>query len=145
LQPADSPGSRFTFPSRREDLDPRTTAAIERILAATSAVEPSQTALVILPEDREEPEAETVGLNDILQDHLLAGDYAGAESKLQGFLNLRRSAYTEARVRFYLAQAYYFQGLYEEALFEFVLAQDQLYAPVQPWIESCFRHLWERR
>jgi hypothetical protein len=49
----------------------------------------------------------------------------------------------EARVRFYLAQAYYFQGLYEEALLEFVLAQDQLYAPVQPWLESCFRNLWE--
>ena len=100
--------------------------------------------MVILPEDKSEPgSGESTGLYDILQEHLLAGDYAGAESKLQGFLNLRRSPYTEARVRFYLAQAYYFQGLYEEALLEFVLSQGQLYTPVQPWLESCFRHLWE--
>jgi hypothetical protein len=145
LQPADGPARGFTVPSRRENLDPSTEAAIERVLASAPPLKASQTAVVILPEDRDEPTSETVGLDDILQEHLLAGDYAGAESKLQGFLNLRRSEYAEARVRFYLAQAYYFQGLYEEALFEFVLAQDQLYAPVQPWLESCFRHIWERR
>jgi TolA-binding protein len=109
-------------------------------------VRASQTAVVILPEDKGEPIAgESASLHNILQEHLVAGDYAGAESKLQGFLNLRRSPYTEARVRFYLAQSYYFQGLYEEALLEFVLSQEQLYAPVQPWLESCFRHLWEQQ
>jgi TolA-binding protein len=144
LQLAEGSESVFAFPPRREDLDPRTQAAISRILESTSPVEAGRKAVVILPEDKNKPVGgESTGLYDILQEHLLAGDYAGAESKLQGFLNLRRSPYTEARVRFYLAQAYYFQGLYEEALLEFVLSQDQLYAPVQPWLESCFRHLWE--
>lgn len=145
LQLAEDSGSIFSFPQRWEDLDPQTQAAVSRVLASTTPLRPSQTAVVILPEDKDEPTAgESASLHNILQEHLLAGDYAGAESKLQGFLNLRRSPYTEARVRFYLAQAYYFQGLYEEALLEFVLSQGQLYTPVQPWLESCFRHLWER-
>jgi len=145
LQPAEGSGSVFSMPRRRADLDPQTQAAISRILTSTAPVEAGQTTVVILPEDRDEPAAgESASLHKILQEHLLAGDYAGAESKLQGFLNIRRSPYTEARVRFYLAQAYYFQGLYEEALLEFVLSQGQLYAPVQPWLESCFRHLWEQ-
>ena len=144
LQLAEDSQSAFAIPPRREELDPLTEAAVSRVLASAAPLAAGQKALVILPEDRNEPgSGESTGLYDILQEHLLAGDYAGAESKLQGFLNLRRSPYTEARVRFYLAQAYYFQGLYEEALFEFVLSQGQLYAPVQPWLESCFRHLWE--
>jgi hypothetical protein len=146
LQPADGSSRSFAMPQRRTDLDPRTQAAISRLLASTPPLKASQQAVVILPEDRNEPGAgESKSLYNILQDFLLSGDYTGAESKLLGFLNLRRSPYTEARVHFYLAQAYYFQGLYEEALLEFVLAQDQLYAPVQPWLESCFRNLWETR
>ena len=131
-------------PPHKTELDPRTQAAISRLLASAPTLQAGERDVVILPEDKDEPSAgESKGLYTILQDFLLPGDYTGAESKLLGFLNLRRSAYMEARVRFYLAQAYYFQGLYEEALLEFVLAQDQLYAPVQPWLESCFRNLWE--
>jgi hypothetical protein len=142
LQPAEDSADRF--PPREADLDPRTQAAVSRLLASAPPLRAGQRSVVILPEDKDEPGAgETTGLYNILRDFLLPGDYTGAESKLLGFLNLRRSAYTEARVRFYLAQAYYFQGLYEESLLEFVLARDQLYAPVQPWLESCFRKLWE--
>jgi len=144
LQLAEDSESVFTIPPRREELDPLTEAAVSRVLASAAPLAAGQKTVVILPEDKNEPGGgESTGLYNILQEHLLAGDYAGAESKLQGFLNLRRSPYTEARVRFYLAQAYYFQGLYEEALLEFVLSQGQLYTPVQPWLESCFRHLWE--
>jgi hypothetical protein len=146
LQPVEESGSGFYMPQQRADLNPQTQAAVSRLLSTTPPVRASQRRVVILPEDKDEPIAgESTGLYNILQDYLVAGDYAGAESKLQGFLNLRRSPYTEARVRFYLAQAYYFQGLYEEALLEFVLAQGELYAPVQPWLESCFRNLWEQR
>ena len=142
LQPTEVTGSGA--PPRKTDLDLRTQAAISRLLASTPRLQAGQRTVVILPEDKDEPSAgESKGLHNILQEVLVPGDYTGAESKLLGFLNLRRSPYTEARVRFYLAQAYYFQGLYEEALLEFILAQDQLYAPVQPWLESCFRNLWE--
>jgi TolA-binding protein len=116
------------------------------LLASAPPLRSGERAVVILPEDRNEPGAgESKELYAILQDVLLPGEYTAAESKLLGLLNLRRSPYTEARVRFYLAQAYYFQGLYEEALLEFILAQGQLYAPIQPWLESCFRNLWEAR
>ena len=142
LQPTEYAGRGM--PPRKTDLDPRTQAAISRLLASTPQLQAGKRAVVILPEDRNEPSAgESQELYNILQDFLLPGDFTGAEAKLLGFLNLRRSPYTEARVRFYLAQAYYFQGLFEESLLEFILAQDQLYAPVQPWLESCFRNLWE--
>jgi hypothetical protein len=143
LQLAPDSRSAAALPQRLRQIDPRTREAVARLLASAPPPEPTRSSVVILPEDREGPAAgESTSLRSILEEYLLAGDYREAESKLQGFLNLRRSAYTEARVRFYLAQAYYFQGLYEEALLEFVLAQDQLYAPVQPWLESCFRQLW---
>lgn len=145
LQPIGDSGNIYSIPQRRAELAPETRAVISGILASTPPVKATQRTVVILPEDEDRPSTgDSTGLHDILQEHLLTGDYAGAESKLQGFLNIRRSPYTEARVRFYLAQVYYFQGLYEEALLEFVLSQGQLYGPVQPWLESCFRHLWEQ-
>ena len=145
LQPGQDSDGRFALPQRRELLDPRTQASISRILADAPPIQTKQASVVILPEDKGTLAAgESASLQNILRDYLLTGDYQGAEAKLQGFLNLRRSAYTEARVRFYLAQAYYFQGLYEEALLEFVLAQEQLYAPVQPWLQSCLRQLWNK-
>jgi hypothetical protein len=144
LQLAGDTRNTVSVPRQRTDLDPMTQAAVSRVLSTAPPPQASQAQVVILPEDRGEPAAgESASLHNILRDTLLAGDFTEAESRLLGFLNLRRSSYTEARVRFYLAQAYYFQGLYEEALLEFVLAQGELYAPVQPWIESCFRHLWE--
>jgi hypothetical protein len=145
LQPKHDGRIAASMPQRPEPLDARTREAVSRILASAPPLEPSQRSVVILPEDRNCPGAgESASLREILQEHLLAGDYRAAEAKLQGFLNLKRSAYTEARVRFYLAQAYYFQGLYEEALLEFVLAEEQLYGPVQPWLQSCFQHLWNK-
>jgi len=145
LQPRLYSSGRFALPQAVQQLDPQTQGAIARILSDAPPLEAKQRSVVILPEDRSTLAAgESASLQKILREYLLTGDYQGAETKLQGFLNLRRSAYTEARVRFYLAQAYYFQGLYEESLLEFVLAQDELYAPVQSWLESCFRRLWNR-
>ncbi|MCK5006209.1 MAG: hypothetical protein KAR73_02405 [Spirochaetales bacterium] len=145
LQLRRSSSGRFALPQAVQQLDPETQAAIARILSDAPPLEAKQRSVVILPEDKSTLAAgESASLQKILREYLLTGDYQGAETKLQGFLNLRRSAYTEARVRFYLAQTYYFQGLYEEALLEFVLAQDELYAPVQPWLESCFRRLWNK-
>jgi len=145
LQLGQDSNGRFALPRAVQQLDPQTQAAIARILSDAPPLQATQTSIVILPEDKSTLAAgESASLQTILREYLAAGDYRGAETKLQGFLNLRRTAYTEARVRFYLAQAYYFQGLYEEALLEFVLAQDELYAPVQPWLDSCFRHLWNK-
>jgi hypothetical protein len=145
LQLRQDSSGRLTLPQRVQQLDPQTQAAIARILSDAPPIQAKPTSVVILPEDKSTLAAgESASLQKILREYLVTGDYQGAETKLQGFLNLQRSAYTEARVRFYLAQAYYFQGLYEEALLEFVLAQDELYAPVQPWLESCFRQLWKK-
>ncbi len=145
LQLGQDSSGRFALPRRVQQLDPQTQASIARILSDVPPIQAKQTSVVILPEDKGTLAAgESASLQKILREYLVTGDYQGAEIKLQGFLNLRRSAYTEARVRFYLAQAYYFQGLYEEALLEFVLSQGELYAPVQPWLESCFRQLWNK-
>ncbi len=134
------------LPTKTEELGLETRQSVDRILAATPPLLPETRSVEILPVDRGDPSnGESAGLQKIIRDQLLTGNFRSAEAKLQGFLNLRRTAYTEARVRFYLAQAYYFQGLYQEALLEFVLAQDQLYASVQPWLSSCFRQLKSKK
>ncbi len=133
---------RYSLPERVEELTPQTQAALQRLMATSPLPGPPRQEVEILPEDRAAVGAgEYASLRRILQEHLAKGEFGAAEEKLQGFLDLRRSPPVEARAHFYLAQAYYFQGLFEEALLELVLAQDQLYAAVQPWLQSCFRQL----
>ena len=143
LQPAQSAGGGETLPRRKRLSDPRTQAAIDRVLASAPPLQPLRSTVTVLPEEKSAPAAGESGeLNGIVAKYLLTGNFQEAEAKLQGFLNLKRSAYIEARARFYLAQSYYFQQLYEEALLEFVLAQEPLYVAVQPWLDSCFRRLY---
>jgi TolA-binding protein len=46
-----------------------------------------------------------------------------------------------ARAHFYLGQAYYLQGKYEQACIELLLAQDKYYGAVQPWIDASLLEL----
>jgi hypothetical protein len=133
---------KYSLPERVEKLTPQTQAALQRLEASSPLPVPPRQEVEILPEDRAADGAgEYANLRRILQEHLAKGEFGAAEEKLQGFLDIRRSPPVKARAHFYLAQAYYFQGLFEEALFELVLAQDQLYTAVQPWLQSCFRQL----
>jgi hypothetical protein len=48
-----------------------------------------------------------------------------------------------ARGYFYMGQADYFQGKYQEALVDFLLADSKYYLEIQPWIEACFSHIMQ--
>lgn len=118
-------------------LSPETGKAVSRILrnAEESRVLPPD--LVILPEDLE---ASAVGgeeytLRTIVRDRLMKQDWKGASDELARYLSLNRSPAASSRARFYRGQALGYSGLYREAFFEFLLAQELLYLPSNRWID----------
>jgi len=124
-------------------LDPATQKAAAAILAGAPAPSYPPLKAAALPEDlAARGDSEAYGLRPILVEQLLAGDYAGAESRLLSFLSLRRSQEVSARAHFYLAQACYLQGKYRQACLELLLAQDSYYTAVQPWLDACLRALY---
>jgi hypothetical protein len=96
----------------------------------------------VLPSDAmPTPGGELARLQDIVQGSFQGGDWAGAQSRLLDFLSLPRKADLADRARFYLGQAYFFQGRPRDALLEFLSAQDTFYQETRPWIDACFRVL----
>ncbi len=57
------------------------------------------------------------------------------------FLSLPRSKKIEARVHFYLGQAYLFSGKPKEALFNFLSSQDEYPEQTAPWIQETLAQL----
>jgi TolA-binding protein len=72
---------------------------------------------------------------------LVAGDWPEAERRLKGFLNLKREGALEARARFYLGQAYWFQGKVREATLEFLRCEGFLYVESRQWQDACIDRL----
>jgi hypothetical protein len=141
------------LPEAQAELSPATRAALYRLLAEAPPPAPPRNQLELLPEEQgPEPGGETaVGggaageaflLRQIVRDELARGRYAEAEQRLWDYLGIRRSPALEARAHFYLGQTRYLQGHYQDALLEFLLARDQLYSRVEPWLSSCFRRMW---
>ncbi len=67
--------------------------------------------------------------------------WQNAEKQLGAFFNSSRTESVETRAHYYMGQVYYFQGKYKQAFFEFIMAQDQLYAEAQPWLERIYPEL----
>ena len=80
-------------------------------------------------------------LHAIVRDASAAADGAAAEERLQSFLSIRRDVRLEARARFYLGQALYFQQRSAEALVEMLLAADLYSAETRPWLDRCLEDL----
>ena len=73
-------------------------------------------------------------LKQLLEESLIPGKWDHLIQSLQKFLSIRRSAETTARVHFYLGEAYYFTGDYQQALLEFLLSRDYYYNQSGEWI-----------
>lgn len=117
-------------------LKPQTWETLERLLTLTAPQAPAARRVEILDEDRGQgAEGQIPAAIQPLQ----AGRYAEAETALRTLLSVPRSASELARLRFYLGQSLYLQGLYEEAALELLLGRDAHYAQVQPWLEDSFR------
>lgn len=80
-------------------------------------------------------------LKGIVDGPLASGDWKKAQAALESYLNIRRPAAVEARARFYLGQAYYFDGQYRKSFLEFLFAEKAYYAEVQPWLDNLFTKL----
>jgi hypothetical protein len=75
-------------------------------------------------------------LRVIVQGAFTKRDWQNARNELLRYLSLPRSAPSEARARFYLAQTYYFSGDNRGALIEFLMVQTQYPDEAQDWINA---------
>lgn len=133
----------FTLPQYRS-ISKRSAQSVQSVLETLPAIRTKEPEPVILPEDRgETPGGEAYTLRSVLQNEFLAREWDEAVAQLLSFLSIRRSEELEARGRFYLGQAYFFQERYREAFFEFLLAEDYFYTQAQPWLATLYDRLAE--
>jgi TolA-binding protein len=118
-------------------LSPQTQKAVAAVLSDAPPPARPRLKAAAFPEDlAARGDSEAYGLQSILVKHLLPGDNAAAEAQLLDFLSVRHSEEAGARAHFYLGQAYYLQGKYQQACLELLLAQDRFYVAAQPWIDA---------
>jgi hypothetical protein len=135
----------FTLPQYRT-ASKRTAQSVQSLLETLPPIRTKAPEPVILPEDRGEGSGgEAYTLRSVLQNEFQAREWDESVGQLLSFLSIRRSDELEARGRFYLGQAYYFQGRHREAFFEFLLAEDYFYTQVQPWLAALYDKLAEEQ
>jgi hypothetical protein len=83
-------------------------------------------------------------LRDIAAGPLASGDWAVAEKRLRDYLSIRRTPELKALARFYLGQAYWFQGRPRDAFFEFLGCEDVLPRESSAWQDACLGELSAR-
>jgi hypothetical protein len=98
----------------------------------------------LLPSDRLQlegrgsltPSGESKALAEILAKDFTRTNWDESIRQLGNFLTLPLSRDLQAKGHFYLAQSYYLNGKYKEALMEFLYVQDELPDYAQPWIDN---------
>ena len=117
-------------------LDSGAAKAVESIPRAKPNPPPQKKPRVF-SRDLEPPAGgEEAPLRLIVQGPVTKRDWHNARSELLRYLSLPRSAPSEARARFYLAQSYYFSGDNRGALIEFLMVQSQYPEEAQQWINA---------
>jgi hypothetical protein len=121
----------------RVTLNPATSKALKQITRyldynGTNIMNPD-----ILNIDRAAAEqGEEYTLKTILKGPFENGSWIETEKQLKNFLTIYLSSTIRTRCRYYLGQSYYFQGRYREAFLEFLAAENDFYAEVQPWLDA---------
>ena len=72
----------------------------------------------------------------IVQGYFALKEWTKAAEEFRRFLELPRPKDQRARAQFYLGQVYYFQKKLREALFQFLLAQEQYSEDCNSWIQA---------
>jgi hypothetical protein len=117
-------------------LDSGAAKAVEAI-PRTKPNPPPQKKPRVFSRDLEPPAGgEESSLRVIVQGPFVKRDWQNARNELIRYLALPRSAPSEARARFYLAQSYYFSGDNRGALIEFLMVQSQYPEEAQEWINA---------
>lgn len=137
----ESLGPKIAYPAVRE-LSPDTEEALDRIFRGIIDSDPAAMEITLLRIDEAAAQGgEDFVLKGIIRGSLAAGDFVAAERELENFLSVRRNGAIEARAHFYLGQVLYFQGRYREALLDFLMARNEHYVAIEPWLDACFRGL----
>jgi hypothetical protein len=123
------------------DVSPATALAIAELLRAAG---PAPRPILKVQVLNEEVAGGDPVLQSMVSGTLASGDWAGAEKKLKDFLSLRRTPEIRALARFYLGQAYWFQGRLREAFFEFLGSEDTLPRESRAWQDACLGELASR-
>ena len=104
----------LTAPARRE-LSPETTAAVREMLEALPEREYPELEPEISRTHERQFRRRRLYLSLILKEQFHSGDFSGSARSLESFLSIRREDEVETAARFYLGQAYYFEGEYRKA------------------------------
>lgn len=124
-------------PSAPQLLSRPTQAAATALVDDISSPKPAVLKPEILPEDRTAgAKGDEYTLKSILDTPFADRMWDRSAQLLTNFLSLSLPKEIEARAQFYLGQTYYFQGAYKQAFLAFLLARDNYYTSVEPWINS---------
>jgi hypothetical protein len=131
------PGSdRYSETPAATPMDPGAAKALDSIPRAKPNPPPQKKPRVF-SRDLEPPAGgEEAPLRTIVRESFAKRDWYAARNELIHYLSLPRSAPSEARARFYLAQSYYFSGDNRGALIEFLMVQSQYPDEAQEWINA---------
>jgi len=78
-------------------------------------------------------------INHIISNSFLNRRWSNTVSELEYFTSLNFEKETRTQSHFYRGQAYFFQGLYNNALLEFIMIEKDLYVETQPWFSAIYK------
>jgi hypothetical protein len=130
--------------SVNQALDPATRAKVRNLLAGLKGGQAGRKNPELLPTDRlqlegralQPPTGESKTLAEILAKDFTRTNWDESIRQLGNFLTVPLPRNLQSKAHFYLAQAYYQNGRYKEALMEFLFVQDELPDYAQPWIDN---------
>ncbi len=123
-------------------LSAETAAIVKKLTDGVTEEESGPLKPYIFPVDeKSDSGGEEYTLRTILNTTFAEGNWEEAYTELTKFLSIRRTEETTDRANFYLGEVCYFTGRYEDALFNFLLAQDSYYALSQKWIQHVLQKI----
>ncbi len=123
-------------------LSEKTRKTVDRFLQKMPGSARKEMKIEILPAETATNETgEAYNLQAIVKQYLNPKDMAKLQEKLTDFFRTEHSEEVSARGYFYMGQADYFMGKYDQALVHFLLADDRYYVEIQPWLDACFARL----
>ncbi|MDR0386921.1 MAG: hypothetical protein LBH57_02675 [Treponema sp.] len=132
-----SPGSGYGDVPSPTPLSPEAARAVNSLGLQRVTPRFLQKTPKVFDQDLEPPSGgEEYPLRSIVQGSFKNRDWPVCKDELTQYLSLPRSAASENRARFYLAQVYYFTGSYREALFEFLTVQSDYPQEAADWIQT---------
>ena len=121
-------------------LEPAGAAAVERLMQGLPSQRSHARAATVLPEDAgNSDKGVAFTLRSIVDGPFSHGQWRQAREQIENLLTLPLPSEVESRARFYLGQTFYYEGLYQRAVLEFLLARPHYHAQASDWIAASLR------